>query len=140
MDFMQLWNLVRRGWWLLALSIVLGCRCRSNSGRLCRSKSERSWGLMALAGVSLSGVVAGGADAGQGVDASVAEPVAGSFEGEDVGVVDDAVDHGGGDDLVSEHASPAAEGQVAGQYQGGVFVAGRHQLEEQVRGVLLERE
>ena len=39
------------------------------------------------------GVVAGGADAGEGVDASVPEPVAGPFEGEDVGVVHDAVDH-----------------------------------------------
>ena len=33
-----------------------------------------------------------------------AEPVAGAFEGEDVGVVDDVVDHGSGDGLVAEHA------------------------------------
>jgi hypothetical protein len=37
-----------------------------------------------------------GADAGQGVDSAVAEPVAGAFQGEYVGVVDDAVDHGCG--------------------------------------------
>ena len=63
-------------------------------------KSERLQGSLVL-------VFPGGADAGEGVDASVSEPVAGSLEGEDVGVVDDAVDHGGGDDLVSEHAAPA---------------------------------
>jgi hypothetical protein len=44
----------------------------------------------------------GGADAGEAVDASSAESVAGAFEGEDVGVVDDAVDHRGGDGLVAE--------------------------------------
>jgi hypothetical protein len=54
--------------------------------------------------------------------------------------VDDAIDHGSGDGLVTEHPSPAREGQVAGQDQRRVFVAGRHELEEQVRGVLFERE
>jgi hypothetical protein len=39
-------------------------------------------------------------------------------------VVDDPVDRSGGDGLVAEHTSPAAEGQVAGQDQRGVFVAG----------------
>jgi hypothetical protein len=34
----------------------------------------------------------------------VPESVAGAFEGDDVCVVDDAVDHGGGDDQVSEDA------------------------------------
>ena len=77
-------------------------------------------------------------DAGEGVDALIAEPVAGAFAVEYVGVVDDAVDHGCGDDLVSEDSAPAGEGQVAGQDQGGVFVAGRDELEEQVGGVLFE--
>ena len=79
-----------------------------------------------------------GSDAGQGVDAAVAESVAGALQGEDVGVVDDAVDHRGGDDLVSEDAGPGAEWQVAGQDQRGVFVPGGDQLEEEVRGVLVE--
>ena len=35
-----------------------------------------------------------GSDAGQNVDAAVAEALAGDSEGADVGVVDDAVDHG----------------------------------------------
>ena len=82
-------------------------------------------GSDAPSGGSLSGVVVGGdADAGQAVDAAAAEPVAGAFEGEDVGVVDDAVDHRGGDGLVAEDAAPAGERQVAGEDQRGVFVAG----------------
>jgi hypothetical protein len=83
--------------------------------------------------------VAGGADAGEAVDAFAAEPVAGAFEGEDVGVVDDAVDHGGSDGLVAEDPAPAAERQVAGEDQRRVLVAGGDELEEQVCGVLLER-
>jgi hypothetical protein len=43
-------------------------------------------------------------DVGQGVDAAVAESAA-ALEGEDVGVVADADDHGGGDDRVSEDAA-----------------------------------
>ena len=34
------------------------------------------------------------------------EPVAGAFEGDDVGVVDDAVDHRGGDGEVAEDIAP----------------------------------
>jgi hypothetical protein len=45
---------------------------------------------------------------------------------------------GRGDDLVTEDPAPATERQVAGEDQGGVFVAGRHELEEQIRGVLFE--
>lgn len=54
--------------------------------------------------------------------------------------MDDAVDHRGGDGLVAEDVAPAGEWQVRCQDQRGVFVAGRDELEEQVRGVLLERE
>jgi hypothetical protein len=53
-------------------------------------------------------------------------------------VVDDAVDHGGGDGLVTEDAAPSGERQVGGEDQRGVLVAAGDQLEEQVRGVLLE--
>ena len=65
------------------------------------------------------------------------EPVAAAFEGVDVGVVEDAVDHGGGNSLVAEDVAPAGEGQVAGQDQRGAFAVG-DELEEQVRGVLFE--
>lgn len=55
-------------------------------------------------------------------------------------MVDDAVNHGGGDDLVAEDIAPAGEGQVGRQDQRGVFVAAGYQLEEQVRGVSFERD
>ena len=79
-------------------------------------------------------------DAGEGVVGDVFEPVAAAFEGVDVGVVEDAVDHGGRNSLVAEDVAPAGEGQVAGQDQRGVFVAAGDELEEQVRGVLFERD
>ena len=53
-------------------------------------------------------------------------------------MVDDAVDHRGSDGLVAEDTTPAAEGQVGCEDQRGVFVATGHELEEEVRGVLLE--
>ena len=53
-------------------------------------------------------------------------------------MVDDAVDHRGGDDLVAEDAGPGAERQVGRQDQGGVLVPGGDELEEEVGGVLLE--
>jgi hypothetical protein len=40
----------------------------------------------------------------------VFESVAVAFEGDDFGVVNEAVDHGGGDDVVAEDFAPAAEG------------------------------
>jgi hypothetical protein len=49
-------------------------------------------------------------------------------------VVDEAVDHGGGDDVIAEHFTPTAEGFVGGDDQAGPFVARGHQLEEQVGG------
>jgi hypothetical protein len=42
-------------------------------------------------------VVPGGAG-----EVAVAQAVAVAFEGDDLGVVDEAVDHGGGDDVVAE--------------------------------------
>lgn len=48
-----------------------------------------------------------GPDAGQAVDAAAAEPAVDAFQREDVGVVDDPVDHRGGDGLVPEHTSLA---------------------------------
>ena len=43
----------------------------------------------------------------------VLESVAGAFEGDDVGVMNDPVDHRRGDGQVAEHVSPAVEGNVA---------------------------
>ncbi len=38
------------------------------------------------------------------------EPIASAFEAEDVGVVHDSVDNGGGDGLVAEDLAPPTEG------------------------------
>ena len=59
-------------------------------------------------------------------------------EGEDLGVVDEAVDHRGGDDLVAEDLAPAAEWPVGGDDQAGSLVAGAEELEEQVGRLGLE--
>jgi hypothetical protein len=44
---------------------------------------------------------------GDAAEVFVFEPVAVSFESDDVGVVDEAVDHGGGDGVVAEDLAPA---------------------------------
>jgi site-specific DNA recombinase len=59
---------------------------------------------------------------------------------DDLGVMHEAVDHGGGDGVVAEDFPPAAEGFVGAHDDAGPFVAGRHQLEEQVGGLALERD
>ncbi len=43
-------------------------------------------------------------------EVSVLEPVGVAFEGDDLGVVDEPVDHRGGDDVVSEDLAPANRG------------------------------
>jgi hypothetical protein len=47
--------------------------------------------------------------------------VAVAFEAEDLGVVNESVDHGG--DFVADDFAPAAEGLVAGDHQAGALVA-----------------
>ena len=55
-------------------------------------------------------------------------------------MVDEAVDHRGGHDVVAEHLAPAPEWLVAGHDEAGAFVSAGDQLEEQVRGLGLERD
>jgi len=65
-----------------------------------------------------------GRGGGDAAEVSVFESVAVTFEGDDFGVVDEAVDHGCGHYVVAEDFSPAAEGLVAGDDQRGPLVAG----------------
>jgi hypothetical protein len=51
----------------------------------------------------------------------VLEPVGVAFEGDDVGVVDEAVDHRGGHGVVAEDFAPAAELLVAGDDERGLL-------------------
>jgi hypothetical protein len=54
----------------------------------------------------LLGLVVFGGGCGDAAEVAVFEPVAVSFEGDDFGVVDEAVDHGGGYDVVAEDLAP----------------------------------
>ncbi len=51
---------------------------------------------------------------GDAAEISVLESVGVAFEGDDIGVVDEAVDHCGGDDVVAEGLAPPSEGFVRG--------------------------
>jgi hypothetical protein len=72
-------------------------------------------------------------------EVAVFEPVTVAFESDDFGVVDKAVDHGCGHDVVAaEYLAPAAECLIGGDDQAGTFIAGRDQLKEQVGGLGFE--
>src|SRR5436305_15286882 len=73
-------------------------------------------------------------------EVSVFESVAVAFQGVDLGVVNEAVDHRGGGDLVAQDLAPGAEGFVGGDDQAGAFVAAGDEHEHQVRGVGVERD
>jgi hypothetical protein len=77
-------------------------------------------------------LVGGLGGCGDSAEVAVFEAVAVSLHGDDLGVVDEVVDHGGDDDVVAEGFAPAAERLVAGDDQAGSFVAGGDQLEEEV--------
>ena len=51
---------------------------------------------------------------GDATEVTVFESVGVAFEGDDFGVVDEPVDHGGGHDVVAEDLAPPAEWLVGG--------------------------
>jgi hypothetical protein len=55
-----------------------------------------------------------------------------AFESDDIGVVDEPIDHGGSDNFVAEHLAPAAKGLVGDDDRGGSLLAAGDQLEERV--------
>jgi hypothetical protein len=55
-----------------------------------------------------------------------------------VGVVDEAVDEGGGDHGVAEDFAPGLEAAVAGDDDRAAFVAARDEREEQVGGLAFQ--
>jgi hypothetical protein len=57
-----------------------------------------------------------------------------------VGVVDEAVDEGGGDHGVAEDFAPRFEAAVAGDDDRAAFVAARDEGEEQVGGLAFQWE
>src|SRR5512135_349818 len=62
----------------------------------------------------------------------LAEAIAGAFDLDDDGVVQQAVQQRGGDDRVAEDLAPFGKAAVGGQDHGAALVAGIDQLEEQV--------
>jgi hypothetical protein len=56
----------------------------------------------------------------------------GAFEGHDVGMVDEPVDHGGGHDVIAEDVAPSARTVCCWRRSGWPVRSGRNKLEEQV--------
>ena len=87
------------------------------SRRALRRRARRA----SRSGARRARVIRGGV--GGSGEVAVFEAVAVAFEREDLGVVDEPVDHRGGDDVVAEDLAPGREGLVAGDDQRGAFVA-----------------
>ena len=80
----------------------------------------------------------GGSGGRRAGEVAVFEAVAVAFEREDFGVVDEPVDHRGGDDLVAEDLAPGRERLVGGDDHAGAFVAAADEHEHQVGGLGVE--
>src|SRR5664279_4561878 len=99
-----------------------------NAGRkltpFCRSKVDPPRAVLLVLG--------GLGSCGRGWPGSVAAGAVGlAVQGNDVGVVDEAVDGGGGDDVVAEGFAPAGEREVRGDHDRAGLVAAGDELEEQ---------
>ena len=70
----------------------------------------------------------------------LAQSVAGALDLHHDGVVQEAVEERGCDDLVAEHVAPLGEAAIAGEDHGAALVAGVDQLEKQVAGAGADRQ
>ena len=84
--------------------------------------------------------VVGWVGRGDAAEVSVFEPVGVTFEADHLGVVDEPVDHRGGDYFVAEGLAPPAERLAGGDDQARALVSCRDQVEEQIGGLGLERD
>ena len=91
-----------------------------------------------VAGAGSGGVRSVGGVAGLAGEVVVLEAVAVALEGEDLGVVDEPVDHCGGGGVVAEDLALGAEGLVAGDDQAGALVAAGDEHEHEVRRLRVE--
>src|SRR5882672_1871782 len=81
-----------------------------------------------------------GGGLGEGFSAAVFEAPADVAGLDDVAVMGQAIEHGGGHLGVTEHLRPIGEGEVCGDQQGCVFVELADQMEQQLSAGLAERE
>jgi len=82
----------------------------------------------------------GGSAAELGSEVAVFEPVGVAFEAEDLGVMDEAVDHRGGGHVVAEDLTPRRERLVAGDDHRRALVAARDEHEHQAGGLGVKRD
>ena len=93
-----------------ATSVGIGKR-KCASAKVCAGAAEREAVGRARSGLSARGRRGGGSVFGRrSGEVAVFEAVAVAFEGEDVGVVNEPVDHRGGGDLVAEDLAPGEKG------------------------------
>lgn len=69
-----------------------------------------------------------------------AESIAVSADGDDVAVVKQPIEDRRGDDGITEDRAPFSDGAVEGHEHGAALIAAADELEEQTRGVGLERQ
>jgi hypothetical protein len=74
------------------------------------------------------------------VSAAVFESPAGIAGLDDIAVMGQAIEHGGGHLGVAEHLGPISEGEVGGDQQRGVLVELADQVEQQLAAGLAERQ
>jgi len=77
---------------------------------------------------------------GEGFSCGFVEAPAGVAGLDDVAVVGQPVEHGGGHLGIAKHLGPIGEGQVGGDQQGGVLVELADQMEQQLAAGLAERQ
>ena len=79
-----------------------------------------------------------GGGLGEGFSAAVFEAPAGVAGLDDVAVMGQAIEHGGGHLGIAEHLRPIGEGEVGGDQQRCVFVELADQMEQQLSAGLTE--
>src|SRR5207248_44650 len=70
----------------------------------------------------------------------LAQPVTVAADGDDMAVVEQAVEDGSRHDRIAEDGAPFANRAVGGDQHAAAFVTARHQLEEEMRRVWFERQ
>src|ERR1051326_4086498 len=90
--------------------------------------------------LQLGGSAGGRAASSVALLLGLTEPIALALDGDDVGVVDDAVDERGGAGRVGEDRGPVVEGEIRGEHKALLLVAPAHHLEEQIGVAVIEGE